>query len=419
MHDGTEYQRIDHDGDWSEFDVIHLAGTYDGKTMQLFVNGRKVGEGVDLGDRFQPSSLPIMIGANPQPGPETPGMRPGIKPGELVFGGGFNGVLDEVRLSNVVRYKSDFKPTVRCQPDENTMALYHFDEGAGTLAVDSSGNGHHGQIWGPQWTDEFSEKKTTDTREPWHESVDRFSFVDIRSRVNWRHNESIPAGRDDDFRELPQGVNDFNAVKFAVCEGSVQLGSKIGRSFPKRVNGIRIDRTFEKLHVLHATRWSIGEKFFVADGTVVGQIEFVYEDDQVETVPIVYGEDVRDWWNVGPPKATTRGKVAWQGANPAVKAFNTERFDSITRFGPTQRPEGKVVRLNYASADTTAGPFCVAMTTEHASSEEAGASLNQPPADMPRLDDPLTEAGLAAMRQTEERHGETELTWEEAMGSLR
>src|SRR5262249_50785740 len=35
--------------------------------------------------------------------------------------------------------------------DANTMALYHFDEGAGDVLKDSSGNNHHGKIIGATW----------------------------------------------------------------------------------------------------------------------------------------------------------------------------------------------------------------------------------------------------------------------------
>ncbi len=58
----------------------------------------------------------------------------------------FSGLVDEVRLSNVVRYTANFtRPTAPFTADANTVALYHFDEGpAGLCAsnqtiVDSSG----------------------------------------------------------------------------------------------------------------------------------------------------------------------------------------------------------------------------------------------------------------------------------------
>ncbi len=66
-------------------------------------------------------------------------------------GRGYSGLMDEIRLSSSVRYHGDFTPPARFVPDDDTLALYHCDEGAGTLLRDSSGNNHHGQIEGAQW----------------------------------------------------------------------------------------------------------------------------------------------------------------------------------------------------------------------------------------------------------------------------
>ena len=52
----------------------------------------------------------------------------------------FAGWLDEVRLSNVLRYTVDFtRPSAPFVTDLNTVALYHFDEGSGDVITDSSG----------------------------------------------------------------------------------------------------------------------------------------------------------------------------------------------------------------------------------------------------------------------------------------
>jgi hypothetical protein len=59
-----------------------------------------------------------------------------------------NGLIDEVRISNIARYSSDFSPENSFESDENTIALYHFDEGVGTNVFDLSGNGNDGTIYG-------------------------------------------------------------------------------------------------------------------------------------------------------------------------------------------------------------------------------------------------------------------------------
>jgi concanavalin A-like lectin/glucanase superfamily protein len=52
----------------------------------------------------------------------------------------FNGFVDELRLSTVLRYSVSFvRPRRRFAPDPNTAALYHFDEGLGDQILDSSG----------------------------------------------------------------------------------------------------------------------------------------------------------------------------------------------------------------------------------------------------------------------------------------
>lgn len=53
----------------------------------------------------------------------------------------YSGLIDEVRLSNSIRYNgASFSiPTQAFIADENTVALYHFDEGSGTHVYDTSG----------------------------------------------------------------------------------------------------------------------------------------------------------------------------------------------------------------------------------------------------------------------------------------
>ena len=65
--------------------------------------------------------------------------------------GDAEGLLREIRISKVARYTNDFTPAKRFEPDADTLALYHFDEGTGDVLTDSSGHGHHGKIVGAKW----------------------------------------------------------------------------------------------------------------------------------------------------------------------------------------------------------------------------------------------------------------------------
>ncbi len=53
----------------------------------------------------------------------------------------YNGHLDELRISNVIRYSgtSFTVPSMPFNTDVNTVGLYHFDEGSGTVLLDASG----------------------------------------------------------------------------------------------------------------------------------------------------------------------------------------------------------------------------------------------------------------------------------------
>ena len=103
--------------------AFHIAGVLDGERLQVYVNG-VTGE-----PSFSFESTPSDV--------ESTTIT--------------NGIIDEVRISNIARYMEDFTPERRFEPDEHTLALYHFDEGEGETLVDSSGNGHHGDIRGGTW----------------------------------------------------------------------------------------------------------------------------------------------------------------------------------------------------------------------------------------------------------------------------
>lgn len=53
----------------------------------------------------------------------------------------FDGIIDEIRISNIVRYTGTFTPhTTPHTPDANTVVYYRFEEGTGQTSVDATGN---------------------------------------------------------------------------------------------------------------------------------------------------------------------------------------------------------------------------------------------------------------------------------------
>ncbi|MEM9694035.1 MAG: LamG domain-containing protein [Myxococcota bacterium] len=106
----------------------HVAGVVDGTAMRLYVDGAERATGLAL----------------------APAGGNGFDIGHTSSGGGpyqLNGRLDEVRLSDTVRYNADFTPAPRFVGDANTLALFRFDDGANT--VDSSPVGNDASVVGP------------------------------------------------------------------------------------------------------------------------------------------------------------------------------------------------------------------------------------------------------------------------------
>lgn len=115
----------------------HVAGTYDGANIKVYVNGVLAGTTAKTGN-IATTANPFTIGNS------SDSAEP------------FNGFIDEVRVSNIVRYTGAFTPqTTPFTVDANTIFLAHMDEGSGTTIADSSGNNINLTMSGTTtgWTD--------------------------------------------------------------------------------------------------------------------------------------------------------------------------------------------------------------------------------------------------------------------------
>jgi beta-lactamase regulating signal transducer with metallopeptidase domain len=186
-----------------------------------------------------------------------------------------------------------------------------------------------------------------------------FSLIDLQSWSNQPLNESFHSGQyeGNNLASLPQGEQTLGSVPFRIGKQLVQLGSRINR--PDKVESIKVGRKLSKLNILHATG------YIADDGTEIAQYTIHYEDGTTATIPVVYGEDVLDWWKYPFSGEPTRGKVVWNGENePAKREFDaTLRLYMTTWDNP--KPDVRISSIDYAVAgDTQCVPFCVAMTGE-------------------------------------------------------
>lgn len=156
---------------------------------------------------------------------------------------------------------------------------------------------------------------------------------------------------------LPPGLLQLGGTVFDV-RGIVQLaGRQLTRSerrYPQRVIGIKIDQPCSQLQFLQGTGWK------TADGTNLGSYIVHYRDGRQQTIPIIYGEDVRDWIGNSDPSTTLkRSTIVWTATNKApyhVRLFKT------TWANPW--PDTEITSLDYLSTVAESAPFLIALTAE-------------------------------------------------------
>jgi hypothetical protein len=148
-----------------------------------------------------------------------------------------------------------------------------------------------------------------------------FRPVDLQPFANQKRSESLGSGVDGNhLSNVPGGDQTFGGVRFQVGESLVHLGSSILDRHPEKVIGIKAEGNCKKLHFLHATCFGggpnePGNPLHVKDGTTIGQYMVKYADGGGEGIPIVYGEDVRDWFYIPGEAETSRARMVWNGDN--------------------------------------------------------------------------------------------------------
>ena len=103
------------------------------------------------------------------------------------------------------------------------------------------------------------------------------TYVDLQPIAN--QNLTDPLHGDypgNDLAELPQGERTLAEVKFKIQKACVQLDSlelrRVGKKFPAKVK-IQVNKSFSKLHILHATGYSVLQSRHCESGLVSGSTQ--------------------------------------------------------------------------------------------------------------------------------------------------
>ncbi len=192
---------------------------------------------------------------------------------------------------------------------------------------------------------------------PWQMPFGNLVPIDLS-----RHYNSDKAGTGDGNQlELAAGIRLLAGVEFQIGSRMIQLQGPSVPTMPPSVQGIPVHRRVVRLYFLHATQNAM-KNHGVGEGDLIAEYRVRYADGERETIPVVVGQDVRDWWNKD-HEPVSRGQIAWVGSNERVlKSDCYVRLYLSTWKNP--HPEKSVESIDYVSMKTNAVPFCVAMTAE-------------------------------------------------------
>jgi hypothetical protein len=182
--------------------------------------------------------------------------------------------------------------------------------------------------------------------------VDLSQFYNAAFAQTWH-----PGVENNTLEMLPPGLLQLGGTFFDV-RGIVQLSGKrlqnAGGRFPQQITGIKVGQFCHQLHFLQGAGWA------AKDGTRIASYVIHFADGNEDTIPVIYGEDVRDW-NAGGDLSNklTRGRIVWRAVNDAhfsVRLFKT------TWINPSEGSE--VASIDYISGMSDAAPFLIAITAQ-------------------------------------------------------
>jgi formylglycine-generating enzyme required for sulfatase activity len=126
---------------------VHVVVAHNDRGLVLYINGKEHARKSYAQINVPPKLLwegmlkqPMLVGGGRNPD----GARANFWPG----------TIDELRISKRTsksRYEGNFTPKDRFELDADTLALYHFEEGQGTVLKDSSPNKRDAKIVGASW----------------------------------------------------------------------------------------------------------------------------------------------------------------------------------------------------------------------------------------------------------------------------
>jgi hypothetical protein len=191
-----------------------------------------------------------------------------------------------------------------------------------------------------------------------------FVFVDLQAQANQKLSDDLHNSEGNNLAKVPQGEQKLGETRFKIGEKMIHVRGTAGAAdAPLKVEGVPVNAKFDRLHILHSTGYGEAMNEPFADGTEIGSYVVRYADKSTEHIGIIYGEDLRDWYDWPDRPDVKRAKVAWTGTN-AASENNQRQIRLFEVVWENPHPDKEVATIDVESKETVCDPFLVALTLE-------------------------------------------------------
>jgi hypothetical protein len=187
------------------------------------------------------------------------------------------------------------------------------------------------------------------------------TLVNLTDFYNAQLTDSWHGSAGNDLSALPNGLQSLAGVEWDI-RGIVQLSGKSpsSKKFPDQVTGIKVNQKCRKLNFLHAAGFGRLDD----EGAQIGvYVIHIATNHMRMEVPIIYGQDVRNWHVLADEPPAKDLVVAWNGDNDVSK----RQGRSLRLFKTTWvniLPDVTVETIDFVSSQANPAPFLIAITAE-------------------------------------------------------
>ncbi|MBN1804777.1 MAG: hypothetical protein JW837_05970 [Sedimentisphaerales bacterium] len=188
------------------------------------------------------------------------------------------------------------------------------------------------------------------------------SMVDLSKYYNAALDETWHKGglSNNTLKDLPRSIQVFDGTSFDI-RGIIQLAGRqaereLSVKFPEEVANIAVKQKGQKIHFLHGCGWQSPK------GTSIGSYVIHYSNGENRSVPIVYGEDVQDWWLSEEFTSDSKPNIVWRGKNHSSPDGPQIGICKTTWENPL--PNIEIEHIDYKSSMMNCAPFLIAITVE-------------------------------------------------------